>query len=188
MIDIGGAKGYERPGDDRWKIVDIAKSADYVLNLNDGKLPFENGEVMFIYCSHTLEHIEPASIPLILKEFRRVLNKKKGIIRFVVPDCEIAIKWYIKNSPQLRSKGGPSRPKVIPPTRMGFLTSWFYTPNKGAKGGHRIGFDYELLHTYLKNAGFSKIVRKKYGVCSDIFVGKDYPRYQPNSMYVEVSK
>jgi len=182
MIDVGGQK-MRNDQSGKWKIVDMSKSADYVLNLNTDKLPFKDGSVMYIYCSHTLEHIEPDSIPPLLLEFKRVLNKK-GTIRVAVPNAELAIKWYMKNPEELKNKMNPSKLKSIPDTKMGYLTSWFYTPGKG----HRMGFDFELLQVYLKNAGFSKIKRKKWGECSDVFVGKDIPRYRVNTIYVEVSK
>lgn len=182
MIDVGGAKTRNDQGG-KWKIVDIAKSADYTVDLNKGKLPFKDGEVMYIYCSHTLEHLEPIVIGPMLLEFKRILNKK-GIIRIAVPDCELAIKWYLKNSGKLRDAKNPSKKPYIPATPMGYLTCWFYTDARG----HRMGFDWELLRVYLENAGFSKITRKKWGKCSDVFVGKDYPRYRENTIYVEVSK
>jgi len=181
-IDVGGVKHRNDQGG-KWKIVDIAKSADYVLDLNDMKLPFKDGEVMHIYCSHTLEHLHPDSVGPILSEFKRVLNDK-GVIRIVLPDCELAVKWYLKNPDKLKDKRHPAKLKSVPDTPMGRLTCWFYTYGRG----HRMGFDFELIHAYLKRAGFRKIVRKKWGVSSDIFVGKDLPRYRENSMYLEVFK
>jgi predicted SAM-dependent methyltransferase len=182
MIDVGGAKMRNDQGG-KWKIVDMAKSANYVVNLNDKKLPFKDNEVMYIYCSHTLEHLEPDTIPPLLVEFKRVLSKY-GVIRIGVPDCELAVKWYLKNPNRLKEKRMPSKPKSIPDTKMGRLTSWFYTPGKG----HRIGFDFELLHTYLKDAGFHDIRRLKWRECSIEFEGKDLDRYQENTLYVEAKK
>ena len=107
-----------------------------------------------------------------------------GHIRIVVPDCELAIKWYIKNPNALMAAGGPTKPKFVPNTKMGYLNAWFYTHGKG----HRSGFDWELLSVYLKNANFKDIKRMSFDKCSKIFVGKDYVRYRNNSIFCEAAK
>jgi len=182
-IDIGGQKNRnDQKG--KWKIVDMAKSADYVVNLNKENLPFKDNTIDNIYTSHTLEHIESTYLPNILKEIHRILKPKSGIIRIVVPDCEKAIKWYLKNPKILSNMGMPSKKPNIPSTKMGYLTCWFCTPGKG----HKIGFDYELILAYMKNAGFKKIIKKKFNECSKIFNGKDIVRYKDFSIYMEAIK
>jgi predicted SAM-dependent methyltransferase len=181
-IDIGGQKK-RRDMDGKWKICDISKGSDYPCDLNSEPLPFEKNSVDNIFCSHTLEHIEPERIPVVLSEMKRVL-KKEGKVRIVVPDAAKAIKWYLKNWRKLAHGTSPTKPKYVPETRMGYLTAWFYTPGKG----HRSGFDLELLTVYLNRAGFRNITPMGYNKCSKIFKGKDYSRYKDNSIFVEATK
>lgn len=181
-VDIGGSK-HKRDMGGKWRICDISPGCEYPCNLNTDPLPFENESVGNIFCSHTLEHIEPARIPVVLKEMRRVL-KPGGRVRIVVPDCEKAVNWYLKNPSKLRDPRGPTKPKFVPETRMGFLNAWFYTHGKG----HRSGFDWELLSFYLNQAGFKNIKKVSFEKHSKIFKGKDYVRYRDNSIFCEAVK
>ena len=58
-------------------------SPDYVVNLEEGKLPFDNSCVSEVIASHILEHIGPGYISLI-KEIYRV-SKPNAIIHIVFP-------------------------------------------------------------------------------------------------------
>lgn len=49
-----------------------------------GKIPFENGTVDYIHCSHLVEHLEPESLHLFLQEIDRVL-KSGGILCISTP-------------------------------------------------------------------------------------------------------
>jgi len=189
-IDIGGQKARNDMGG-KWKIVDCTRKSknpigqtDYVVNLNKENLPFKDNKIDNIYSSHTLEHIEPIALPNVFKEMYRVLKPKIGKIRIVVPDCEKAVRWYLKKPEMLKGISLPSKKRNIPDTKMGYLTCWFATPGRG----HKIGFDYELILAYMKNASFRKITRKKFNSCSKIFNGKDMGRYENFSIYVEAIK
>ena len=181
-IDIGGSKHVRTLGG-KWKICDISKGSDYPCNLNEEPLPFKNNSVSNIFCSHTMEHIEPRRIPVVFAEMLRVL-KPNGKIRIVVPDAEKAANWYVKDPRKLRAPGLPTKPKFVPETKMGFLNAWFYTHGKG----HRSGYDWELLRVYMLNAGFKDIERKKFDDCSKVFKDKDYARYKNNSIFCEAKK
>lgn len=184
LVDIGGQKA-RRDLDGKWKVLD-RKSGDFKCDLNGGKLPFKDNELDGIFCSHTLEHIEPENILPILKEMLRVL-KIKHSVRIIVPDYEKAIQWYMKKPQMLMHESAPTKDKFQPNTKMGYLNSWIYS--KGKYGhGHRSGFDYELLSTYLKQAGFKKIQRMSHNKCSKVFKGKDYTRYRDNSIFCEAVK
>lgn len=179
-IDIGGEK-HRNDMKGKWKIVDCTRSANYIVNLNKENLPFDNNTIDSIYSSHTLEHIESMYLPNVLKEMHRVLKPKSGKIRIVVPDCEKAVRWYLEKPEKLKDNGLPSKRRDIPDTKMGYLTCWFCTPGRG----HKIGFDYELILAYMKNAGFRKIIKRKFNDCSKIFTGKDIGRYRNFSIYME---
>ncbi len=188
LVDIGGAKG-RRTLQGKWKVLDLkgeSESGGYNCNLNDCKLPFETDSVDAFFCSHTLEHVEPENILPVLKEIRRSL-KPNGKIRIVVPDAEIGIKWYLKHSELLSDWNAPSKDNHMPATRMGWLNGWFHTKGKFNKG-HKIGFDWELLVVFLRDAGFKKIQRMSFGDHSKVFKGKDYRRYRAYSIFCEVTK
>jgi predicted SAM-dependent methyltransferase len=114
---------------------------------------------------------------------KRVL-KPGSPMRICVPDAGMAVKLYMENPGMLMKSGMPTKLKSVPATKMGFLTCWFYTPGKG----HRIGFDWELLQAYLRQAGFKKVAKKKFNKGSEIFKGKDYTRYKTNSIFCEAVK
>ena len=60
----------------------FGNSVKYIVDLEEGKLPFENSSVDEIVCKHTLEHLNN---PLeILDEFNRIL-KKGAKLTLVVP-------------------------------------------------------------------------------------------------------
>lgn len=61
-----------------------------------GRLPYNNGSVDQIYCSHVLEHFEKWQTINLLKEMRRIL-RRGGIARVVVPDLSKVIKIYNKD-------------------------------------------------------------------------------------------
>ena len=184
-IDIGGEK-HKRTFGNKWKILDIAKNSDYVFNLNSkGSFPFKNNFVNNIYCSHTLEHIQPENITFILKEIYRVL-KINGICRVVVPDFSYGLKLYMNNSKELFNKRYCSITKGIPNTPMGRLTSWVHSSNE-KQTGHKIGFDEELMRAFFKLTKF-KVKKMKCNYCSNIFKGKDYERYAGWCLYFELTK
>lgn len=56
----------------------------------DGKnqLPFEDGSVEGIYCSHTLEHLQPHVVEFTMMDAWRIL-RKGGVFRVILPDMEL---------------------------------------------------------------------------------------------------
>lgn len=189
-IDIGGEKNKNKQGQlsVKWKILDASKNADYTHFLGSDPLPFIDNSVQNIYCSHTLEHIEPSYISFILDEFYRVLQSK-GKCRIVVPDVSHAIKLYMKKSGELKQSKYCSITKNVPPTKMGYLTSWFHSNTKSNLHiGHNIGFDEELLLAFIKKTSFKKVIMLEYNKCSEIFKNKDHSRYAGWSLYMEMTK
>lgn len=69
-------------------------------NLDGGKgdflypLPYETGSVDEVRASHVLEHFPRAEIPLILKEWVRVL-KPGGALKIAVPNFQTIAEWYL---------------------------------------------------------------------------------------------
>jgi predicted SAM-dependent methyltransferase len=56
-LDLGGGAGYKMPPD--FHIVDIS-GGNTTWDLRNVPLPFDDGSVELIHCSHTLEHITKA--------------------------------------------------------------------------------------------------------------------------------
>jgi len=186
-IDVGGMK-HERTIKGLWKIMDINSKSDYIYNINSGKkIKLKDDSVDNIYTSMTLEHVKPSLQLFFLSELKRIL-KSSGLIRIIVPDSEVGIKWYLSEPKKLRQKGNPSKPDFYPDTKMGRLLAWFFTEDREKLSGHKMGFDMETLNWLLDKAGFKNIKRLKYNECSPIFKGKDYKRYMEYSIYVESNK
>lgn len=186
-VDIGGQKN-RRDFKGEWVILDVQDGADIKHDLNSNKpIPIKDNSVDNIFCSHTLEHIEPRNIIIVLKDFYRVL-KPNGKCRIIVPDVLYGIKLYLNNPKELSNNKYCMKDEHLPNTCMARLSAWFYTENKGLRTGHRIGFDEELLRKVIETANFKTIKKMSYNVCSKIFDGKDYIRWSGWSLYFEISK
>ena len=187
LIDVGGQKN-RLDLNGRWEIMDIRAGADIIIDLNTcSSFPVEQNSVDAHYISHTLEHLAPERVEKVLKEVYRTL-RPGGLVRIVVPDIDVGIDWYLHSPNRLMERNSPTKPETYPDTPLGYLLSWFYTPDRGAMNGHRMAFDFSTLYTYLMRAGFSEIIHKKQDSCSEMFKGKDIPRYKEYSLYVEAVK
>ena len=187
LIDIGGQKN-RGDLDGKWEIIDIRAGAEIIVDLNtcsDLQVPHDSMDAY--YTSHTLEHLTPERVKKVLREMYLTL-KPGGKVRIVVPDIFVGIDWYLHFPEKLRSKDAPTKPEGYPNTPLGYLLSWVLTPDKGVINGHKMAFDWATLYTYLKGAGFIHIKNLKYCICSEIFIGKDLPRYTEYSLYVETAK
>ncbi len=186
-LNIGGQKGRKKGNFKYWKIVDVRKGADILLDIMEQKLPLQTSSVEAVYTSHTLEHIFPEKLPFVLNEIQRVLLPGSPF-RIVVPDIDIAIKAYAAgNHKFLRDKRNPSKMGMLPELPLCYLSSWFFTSrsHKELTGGHVMAFNMEVLSHYLKAAGFANIEQKRFNRCRDVFKGCDFDRYKDCSLYVE---
>lgn len=87
-VNIGCGEFYAQG----WTNVDRTKveggpQPDIVASADD--LPFEDGDVEYLYAGHVLEHIDIKGIPAILAEFARVLSED-GTLLVVGPDLDRA--------------------------------------------------------------------------------------------------
>ncbi|HPD44791.1 MAG TPA: methyltransferase domain-containing protein [Candidatus Woesebacteria bacterium] len=128
-------------------------------------LPLKDHSVDFIYCSHVLEHFEPAVIRKVLLECRRVL-KNNGVLRIVVPDIKYIINNYAGAKRFNEFVYGYDKEK--PYRFRNFIR------------GHQWLFDREELEEKLREAGFQTI---KFTNIKKI----DLPQYKGNSLFVEAS-
>lgn len=67
-----------------WRTADIA-NADYVINLREGRLPWDSDSLELLYTSHLIEHLPSGAADGLFQEIYRVL-KPGGVARFVCPD------------------------------------------------------------------------------------------------------
>ena len=186
-IDLGGAK-HKRTINGLWKIMDINPKADYVYNINSKKpIPLKDNSVDNYYVSMTMEHIFPSLQLFVLSELKRTL-KPGGLIRIIVPDSEIGIKWYLKEPKKLKQKGLPSKTWFLSWDEYRKIIGVIFTEDRKKTSGHKNMFYMETMKWLLSKAGFKNIKRLEYNKCSPIFNGKDYERYRDYSIYVEVTK
>jgi predicted SAM-dependent methyltransferase len=187
-INIGGLKNftrYPKHVQKQWTILDKSSKCDIPYDLNCGwSMPIEDTSVDNYYCSHTLEHVLPDRLPFLLSEIRRTL-KVNGKFRVVVPDIQKGIQMYVDNDIMLYSTKAPALSKQYVPTTLGYLLSWINSADRKHSDGHANAFDYETMYWYLDQARFREITFMQYNICSKVFDGCDFKRYEPFSLYVE---
>lgn len=146
----------------------IIKQADLKFFDLRQDIPFSDQSVDVIYASHFLEHLTKLDGKRFLGGCVRVL-KRNGLLRIAVPNLDTAMDMYKKGETE----------------RM--LDLFFYTSEHYDFHMHKYNYNFELLKSFLKEAGFTKVERKEYqkGECPDIGFLDVYPE---NSLYVEATK
>lgn len=132
-------------------------------------IPFCDNTADFVYSSHFLEHLFKSDAEVLLKESYRVL-KPGGIIRVCVPDLQYAVSLY--NSGQKEK----------------MLDSYFFVEDmENSMARHKYMYDFELLETKLKEAGFTAVSRHNYreGKTPDLDVLDNRP---DETLFVEATK
>lgn len=188
-VNLGGAKSwgkFTKSIQKAWRVMDIAPASDIPYDLNSGKLvPLCDMVVGNYYTSHTLEHVRPEYVRFVFSELHRTMVPG-GRIRIVVPDFKQACKWYLADDPMLHNKQGPASHKHTPPTPLGRLMCWAYSPDRKHSHGHHMAYDYETLEYLLQQAGFKDVREWRFRVSgSAVFIALDMPRYERFSLYVE---
>lgn len=96
-----------------------------------------------IYASHVLEHFGRAEVPLVLREWHRVL-RVGGVLRLAVPDFAAVVEVY-------RAEGlGDGRTGLIGLVCGGQRDQWDF---------HKMVFDEVFLTRLLLQAGFGRVAR-----------------------------
>ena len=148
-LHIGGKESKEG-----WKILNAlsGKNVDYVGDI--GKLSqFDAESCSIVYCSHVLEHVGQRDMVATLQGIRRLLMPG-GELMISVPDLGILCKLFL-------------HPKMTPKARVHVMRMMF-GGQIDAFDFHYIGFDYEILESYLSAAGFTRLVRvKEFGLFND---------------------
>ena len=141
------------------------------------RLPFTNNRFKGIYSEHFFEHLTSKQAMIFLSECLRVLIPN-GILRLSVPDGELYLKNYFHNREWiLARRNGKFR------TPMEVINEVFRQNFE-----HHYCYDFETLSLWLKEAGFTDIVRVGFedGSCPDLQVDKESRCFE--SMYIEAKK
>jgi predicted SAM-dependent methyltransferase len=121
----------------------IFRKIDLWLDLRN-RLPFPTGSCWFIYSAHTIEHLFPHEALALLREVRRVL-KPDGIARIAVPSMEYALE--IARGLHVEDWPRPFKDSVAQAVNYLFCD-----------GQHKYAYNFDILATFAREAGFSKIV------------------------------
>lgn len=149
---------------------------DFVCDASS-RLPFTNNRFNGIYSEHFFEHLTPKQATNFLSECLRVLTPN-GILRLSIPDGELYLKNYFHNREWiLERRNAKFR------TPMEVINEVFRQDFE-----HHYCYDFETLSLWLKEAGFTDIVRVGFenGSCPELQVDKESRSFE--SMYVEAKK
>jgi hypothetical protein len=160
-VGCGPVKKNQIPGfkDDKWREVrfDIDKNVkpDIQGTLTDMS-QVQTGSMNAIYSSHNIEHVFPHEVPIVLKEFFRVL-KEDGMVVICCPDlqsvCEAVVNDKLLEPLYTTPEGHPISPIDI-------LYGWRLPISQGNKYmAHKGGFTYSVL----SNAFFQSGFQSRYG-------------------------
>ena len=139
---------------DNWKEIrfDIDKNVnpDIVGTLTDMKLVKTNS-VDAIYSSHNIEHVFPHEVPIVLKEFYRVL-KDDGIVVVKCPDLQSVCEAVVNDKLLEPLYETPNGIKISP---IDILYGWRLPIAQGNEYmAHKGGFTYSVLNGAFLEAGF----------------------------------
>lgn len=157
----------------------IRRRKDLWLDLRN-PLPFPDGSVSLIYCSHMLEHLFPDDALRLLAEMRRVLSEQ-GVARIAVPSLEHALEIARGKAEADVSARFPRAFDAPPAQALNYLF---------CDGQHKYGYCWELLEAFARQAGFTRITNysaengvaeKPYG---PVTLGPDLP----GSLVVELMR
>lgn len=136
-----------------WVNLDAARAegVDVVWDVTKG-LPFQSASCSAIFGEHIIEHIAKEEVEELLKDCHRVLQPG-GVLRLSTPDAELYLRSYAGDREFLRREDF-LEPAEAPLDRINIIMRAY---------GHRWLYDGETLTLALQRAGFSKIVRQRYG-------------------------
>jgi predicted SAM-dependent methyltransferase len=138
-----------------WVNIDRARGPEVqvVWDLADG-LPFPESSCSAIFSEHLIEHVTKEEATRLLSECHRVL-KASGVLRVSTPDAELFLRSYAGDREFLAH---PSFAQEIdtPVDRVNYMMREY--------GQHLWSYDEELLTLMFKRAGFSSIIRQRFGI------------------------
>lgn len=134
-LDIGSGAfpASEFGAGEGWTTVDLYRDADVKADM--GELPFDDGSIEAIVCSHALEHVSFDRVPIVLAEWFRVLQPD-GSLLLLVPNLDYVAKRWLD---------APTDPYTLP----------IIFGEQATEGDfHRTGWNAKTLERDLRMAGF----------------------------------
>jgi len=143
-------------------------------------IPWPDGSVDLIRCSHLLEHLTLQEAKNLVREMFRVL-KPGGLARISTPDLDIILKHY-------RNRDMSFFNAIQPP-------EYIQAPTEGEKFSqllfsreyeHKAAYNWEVLKSYLEQAGFTKVFRSVFGFShSETIQQETQDQHPEESIFVE---
>ena len=160
-LNIGsGSRLFSSTPEVRWINIDwdrdfsVPKSVEFMqLDIQDG-LPFGNGEVDMVYCSHFLDHLNYEEGLAFLKEVWRVL-KSDGIVWIAIEDLDELIATYQKGE---MDKFVYQEPQIFREVKsqslkLGMMLFGSLARRRDYRG-HKMLYNFEGLKETLERCGF----------------------------------
>ncbi len=130
------------PGFVNVDILEDAPGVDVVADISE-RLPFEDHSADLIYAAHILEHFPNDQVPVLLRDWRRVL-RDGGQLLVAVPDLDVIARMLVERS-------GWFTPPHAP------WIGAIYGGQKDAYDFHKTGFTAPWLAYLLSEAGFGTV-------------------------------
>jgi predicted SAM-dependent methyltransferase len=152
-------------------------------------LPFAERSLVGVFSEHCLEHFPAGQARALLREVNRVLVPG-GHLRLVVPDAELYLGTY-----WAQLQGDPARrfPYQAEEQARGLWTplvsvNRVFYQDREFSAGHWQMYDFGLLEALLRDCGFTRVTRCRFGVGGDPCLLIDSPGRAVESLYVEAVK
>lgn len=139
-------------------------------------IPYPDNSVDLIRCSHLIEHLTLEEAKNLLKEVHRTL-KPGGIVRISTPDAKIIVRHYQNQDMSFFNAIQPPE-YVQAPTEGERLSLILFSGDYQ----RRAIYDYDMLRSFLDQAGFSKIQQVSPG-----FSQSEIMKSDTQDQHVEVS-
>jgi len=141
--------------------LDYNFSADLIVNLNRGKLPFKSNSMSVVICTSAINYFTRSRGQEIINEVYRIL-KTGGVTRFSSQDLElIANKYVNKDTKFFFQKLSNGNERFEGKTMGDKFNSWFYGYKEHA-GSCKYFYDFETLSDLFICAGFKSVEKKDY--------------------------
>ena len=133
-----------------------AKKKGMIIRRNCKKaLFFSDNSIDHILCSHFLEHVYPAEMEIIIKDFYRVL-KNNATVHIIVPDIEFIVGRYLENKKMKDPQAADDliQRTLLSTEQRGSIKYRLLEMYGGFGLQHRWMYDHASMVMRVKDAGF----------------------------------